>query len=95
MDEAKPLSSAEKKELRGIAQRQKAHLHVGKHGLTETVLGELETLLSKRGLVKVRFEADRAAIKDFCELIPAKLGCEYVGGVGKTGVFFRDMPEDN
>ena len=89
----KPLTSAEKKELRGLAQRLKAHIHVGKHGLSETMLKEIETALTKNGLIKIRFEADRATQKTHCAEIPEKLGCEYVGGVGKTAVFFRDMPE--
>ena len=33
MDEPKLLSAAEKKELRGIAQRIKPHVHIGKNGL--------------------------------------------------------------
>ena len=88
-----PLTSAEKKELRGISQRLKPHVHIGKQGLSETVLAELETALVKNGLIKIRFEADRTTIKDYCATIPAKLDCEYIGGVGKTGIFFRDMPE--
>ncbi len=91
--ENEPLTSAEKKELRGIGQRLKPHLHIGKQGLSETVLAEIETALTKNGLIKIRFEADRAAIKTFSKDISDKLGCEYVGGVGKTGIFFRDMPE--
>lgn len=89
-----PLSSAEKKELRGIAQRLKPHLHVGRRGLTPPVIGEIETALLKNGLVKLRFEADRQTIQRYCEEIPPKLGCEHVGGTGKTAVFFREMPED-
>ena len=93
-----PLTSAEKKELRGIAQRLKPHVHIGKQGLTESVLEEIDTALTKNGLVKVRFvkarlETDQAAIQQYCVDIPAKLGCEYVGGVGNTGIFFREMPE--
>jgi RNA-binding protein len=93
MDETPPLSSAEKKDLRGLAQRLKPHVHIGKQGLSETVLGEIETALLKNGLIKIRFEGDRAAITQYTQDIPTKLGCEYIGGVGKTGVFFRDMPE--
>lgn len=94
MEENTPLSSAEKKELRGLAQRLKPHLHVGKQGLSETVMGEIEMALLKNGLIKIRFEAERAAIKGYCEEITEKRSCEYIGGVGKTGVFFRDMPEE-
>ena len=92
--ENEPLTSAEKKELRGIGQRLKPHLHIGKQGLSETVLAEIEITLTKNGLIKIRFEAERAAIKTLCAEIPSKLGCEYVGGVGKTGIFFRDMPAE-
>jgi len=88
-----PLSSAEKKELRGIAQRLKPHIHVGRQGLSPTVLGEIETALTKNGLIKIRFEADRESIRRYSAEIPPKLACEYVGGVGKTAVFFREMPE--
>jgi RNA-binding protein len=91
--ENKPLTSAEKKELRGLAQRLKAKIHIGKNGLTETVLAELETALTKNGLIKIRFETDRSTIQTYSSAITEKLGCEYIGGVGKTGVFFRDMPE--
>jgi len=76
-----------------MAQRLKPNVHIGRNGLTPTVVGEVETALLKNGLIKLRFEADRATIQRYCEEIPAKLGCEYVGGVGKTGVFFREMPD--
>ena len=90
--ESAPLTSAEKKELRGIGQRLKPHVHIGKQGLSENVTNEIETALLKNGLIKVRFEADRASIKDYCTKIVEKTACEYVGGVGKTAIFFREMP---
>lgn len=93
MSESKPLTSAEKKELRGIAQRLKPHVHVGKAGLTETVLSEIELALTKNGLIKIRFEADRSWIKQFIEEITSKTNSEAVGSVGKVAVIFRDMPE--
>ncbi len=88
-----PLSSAEKKELRGIAQRLKPHLHIGKQGLSETVLTEVETALTKNGLIKIRFESDRSVIQKYSYTIQEKLSCECIGRVGKVRVFFRDMPE--
>ena len=92
MDEHTPLSNAEKKELRGIAQRLKPHLHIGKQGLTETVIKEIETALLKNGLIKIRFETERAFVKQYQVEIAEKTKCEYVGGVGKVSAFFREMP---
>jgi RNA-binding protein len=94
MEDSTPLSSAEKKELRGIGQRLKPHVHIGKQGLTLTVSNEIETALIKNGLIKVRFEADRETIKTYCAEIAKTRSCEDVGGVGKTRIFFRDMPEE-
>ncbi len=94
MDEPTPLSSAEKKELRGIAQRLKPHVHIGKNGLSETVTKEIEMALTKNGLIKIRFESDKAAMKQFQADIAESNQCEYIGGIGKVGIFFREMPEE-
>jgi len=50
--------------------------------------------LTKNGLIKIRFDADRERMQSLCASIPQKTSSEYVGGVGRVGVFFRDMPED-
>ena len=94
MEKPKELSSAEKKELRGIAQRLKPHLKIGKNGLSKPVLEEIEMALNKNGLIKIRLETDRKNIGSLCSEISEKTTSEYVGGVGKVGIFFRDMPAD-
>ena len=91
--ENNPLTSAEKKALRGIGQRLPPPLHIGKQGLRTNVFKEIDRALLKNGLIKIRFEAGREAIQSYCHDIPEKLNWEYVGRVGKTGIFFRDMPE--
>ena len=88
-----PLTSAEKMELRGIGQRLKPHLHIGKQGLGLNLFKEIDRALLKNGLIKIRFEAERETIQSYCIDILKKLDCEYIGRVGKTGIFFRDMPE--
>lgn len=93
METSKQLTNAEKKELRGFAQRLKPHVYLGKQGLTKAVLREIDTALTKNGLIKIRFETERAAIQDYVTEISGILNCEHVGGVGKVGAFFREMPE--
>lgn len=92
-DRRNPLNGSEKKELRGLAQRLKPHTQIGKHGLTEAVINEIEIALTNNGLIKIRFNVDRDGIRNLCDEIARKTDSEYVGGVGKVGVFFRDMPE--
>ena len=84
--ENNPLTSAEKKELRGIGQRLKPHLHIGKQGLGINVFKEIDRALIKNGLIKIRFEAEREAIQSYCNDIPDKLNCECRAG-RKDGYF--------
>ena len=92
--ESEPLTNTEKEELRGIGQRLKPHLHIGEQGLDTNVSKEIDRALHKNGLIKIRFESEREATQSYCNDITEKLNYEYIGRVGKTGIFFRDMPEE-
>ena len=92
-DSQQQLTSVLKKKLRGIGQRLKPHVHIGRQGLSETVLAEIDTALLKNGLIKVRFEAERTVMQNYIAKIVEQLGCERVGNVGKVGIFFREIPE--
>jgi len=83
------LTSAEKKQLRGVAQRLPANVHVGKQGLTDTLIAELDSLLKRDQLVKIKFILDRDGIKAAIAEIEQRAACECVGQVGKTAAFYR------
>jgi RNA-binding protein len=89
-----PLTQAEKKTLRGMAQRLKSCLSIGRNGLTPTVLREIDTALNKNGLIKIRIDAERDQIYLVSGAICSELHCELVGNVGRTVVLFREMPEE-
>jgi len=89
MEENPSLSSREKKELRGAAQRMKALVHIGKQGLSETVLAELDRALARDCLVKVRFDVGRGELQALCDQIAKATGSHCVGGVGRTASFYR------
>ena len=50
-----PLSSKERAELRGEAHHLVASVHVGQHGLTETLKQTLDDALRTHELVKIQF----------------------------------------
>ncbi len=83
------LTSAEKKQLRGAAQRLPANVHVGKGGLTDTLIAELDQFLKRDELIKVKFIISGAALKDAIAEIEQRTACECVGSVGKTAAFYR------
>lgn len=87
------LSSAEKKQLRGLAQRLPANVHVGKAGLTDTLIAELDNLLKRDQLVKVKFIVSGEELKSAIAEIEQRADCECVGKVGKTAAFYRANAE--
>ncbi|MDQ8185869.1 YhbY family RNA-binding protein [Pelagicoccus sp. SDUM812002] len=87
------LSSKEKSELRGYAQRLKPALHVGKNGLAEPVVVELRKAFDKDELIKIAFKADRTEIETMSAMVERLTGSQCVGGVGKKRSFYRKMPE--
>ncbi len=87
------LSSKEKSELRGYAQRLKPALHVGKNGLAESVVAELRKAFEKDELIKIAFKADRTQIEALSSEVESLTGSQCVGGVGKKRSFYRKMPE--
>lgn len=92
-DSDSPLSAVEKKRYRGVAQRLKPHVHVGRQGITPTVIAALDTALRKHGLIKVRFDGDRHEVRELTAAVAAATGSQSVGSVGKTASFFRRKPE--
>lgn len=86
------LTGRQRKHLRGLAHHLDPVVHIGKQGLSEPVLDELETALDAHELIKVRFlisEYKKAQARE----IEEQLGCERVGMVGHVGIFFRRHPD--
>ncbi|MBD5778751.1 YhbY family RNA-binding protein [Pelagicoccus sp. NFK12] len=87
------LSSKEKSELRGYAQRLKPAVHVGKNGLAAAVVAELRKAFEREELIKIAFKAERAEIENLCAEVERLTESQCVGGVGKKRSFYRKMPE--
>lgn len=90
----KPSSSAGKKAFRGMGQRLKAYVRIGKVGLGDSVSAEIEMASNKNRRIKIRFEKDRPEVQDDGDHITQSLSCEYVESVGRVALFFRDIPEE-
>lgn len=87
------LSSKEKSELRGHAQRLKPAVHVGKKGLAESVVAELRKAFERDELIKIAFKAERAEIEMLSAEVERLTESQCVGGVGKKRSYYRKMPE--
>ncbi len=88
-----PLTGTERKFLRGLAHDLDPVVHVGRAGVTETVLGALRRALDDHELIKVKLAADREERALMASAIEAGCDAEVVGQIGTIAVVFRANPD--
>ena len=89
------ITSKQRSYLRGLAQQLDATVYIGKQGLTDNVVREIETGLNCRELVKVK-------IQEGCELEPKtvanemadRLSAEFVQAIGRKFVLYRESKDN-
>jgi RNA-binding protein len=89
-----PLSSKDRAALRGEAHHLSAAVHVGQHGLTDTVRQTLDDTLRTRELVKVQFGKNAGGrVKDAADELARSVNAEVVQVIGKTVTLYRENPD--
>jgi RNA-binding protein len=61
----------------------------GKNGLTETVLGEIDAVLSDHELIKVQAVASKEGTQEIGRQIEEATGAEVVGLIGHILILYR------
>ncbi len=90
--ESEPLTSQQRKFLRGKAHPLRPVVQVGEAGLSETLLGAIDDALTHHELIKVRLrqpENKKAAASELAE----RSGSALCGLVGHTVILYRQHPE--
>ena len=88
------LTTARRRELRAAAHSLHPVVAIGHHGLTVSVLHEIDVALLAHELVKVRvFDDDRTARESMLARICAEMQCAPVQHIGKLLVLWRPNPE--
>ena len=89
-----PLTPALRRELRAKAHHLHPVVSVGQHGLTPSVMKEIDVNLLAHQLIKVRVFADeRAAREAMLERICTTLDASPVQHIGKLLVVWRRAPQ--
>jgi RNA-binding protein len=89
-----PLSSKERAALRAAAHHLPAAVHVGHHGLTDTLRQTVDDALRTRELVKIQLtKSADVSVKDAANDLARTLNAEVVQVIGKTATLFRENPE--
>jgi RNA-binding protein len=80
--------------LRAEAHHLSPTVHVGAHGLTESLVESLEDALRTRELVKVKLgRASDLAARDAAADLATRTGAEVIQVIGRTVTLFRENPE--
>jgi len=89
-----PLSSKERAALRGEAHHLAATVHVGQHGLSESLKQSLDDALRTQELVKIQFGRNAGVdAKDAANQLAGAMGADVVQVIGKTATLYRENPE--
>ncbi len=90
-----PLLQKQLKKLRKLAHHQKVIVIVGQHGLTDSVMFEIDNALEIHELLKVRINAgDKTERNQVIDNISQQTQSEIVQRIGHIAVFYR-QGEDN
>ena len=87
-----PLTNAKLRELKARAQLMKPSMKVGHDGLSAPFLAELDTLLTRHELVKVKFSDFKTEKKTLTPQLAEKTGSELIMRVGNVAVLYRAKP---
>lgn len=87
--DASPLDSTQRKALRGMAHSLKPSVHLGKSGLSDGVLAEIDQALEHHELIKVRLVDLKDQRREVGAEVCRRLDCELVGTIGHVLVLFR------
>lgn len=87
------LSGSQKRWLRGRAHGLKPVVRLGKQGLTEGALAEVDSALGAHELIKIHCAGTREEKAEAGERITAALSATAVGQIGNVLILYREQPD--
>ena len=88
-----PVTSRQRKYLRGLAHSFEPIVHVGKGGITEPLLAQISRALEIHELIKVRFVDGKEEKAGLVAEIVARTGAVEAGRVGHVSILYRQHPD--
>ena len=89
------ITSKQRSYLKSLAHDLDPIVYIGKAGVTENVVKEIDTCLEARELVKVKLqEGCSLAPKDVANDLLEPLGAEFVQAIGRKFTLYRESKEN-
>lgn len=84
------LNSKQRAKLRGIASTYETIFQIGKGGISDTLISQVEDALRKRELIKLRvLDNSMYSSREAAEEIAEKTGADVVQVIGSRFVLFK------
>lgn len=84
------ITSKQRRFLKSLAHDLDPTVHIGKAGMTENIIKELEICLEMKELVKVKLqEGCQLTAKDVANEVAEKLNAEFVQAIGHKFTIYR------
>jgi RNA-binding protein len=93
MEAKTKLKGSQRKWLRGQAHSLKPVVQIGRNGLSEGTLREIDLALDTHELIKVQAVAPKDEKQELARQIEEQLGAETVGLIGHILILFREHPD--
>jgi RNA-binding protein len=87
------LTSAQRKWLRGQSHVLRPVVQIGKQGLTEAILRQVDEALLDHELIKVQAAVPREEKKEVAGRLASELEAEVAGQVGHVIILYREHPD--
>ena len=89
------MTSKQRAYLRGLANTLDPIFQIGKGGINEAMLQQIDEALEKRELIKVTLlQTAEEQTRDACDEIAGALGAEPVQCIGRRFVIYRQSQEN-
>lgn len=89
------LNSKQRAALRGIASTEDTIFQVGKGGISDTLIAQIEDALRKRELIKMRvLDNSMYTAREAADEISGRTGADVVQVIGSKFVLFKRNPKD-
>jgi len=90
------LTSKERATLRGLANPLDTILQVGKGGVGETLIAQVNDALTARELIKMRvLPTCEMTVRETAETLAGETNSEVVQVIGTRFILYRNNPEKN
>ncbi len=88
------LTTKQRAQLRGLANKEDTIVHIGKSGITENIVAQARDALKARELIKCRvLENCMLTAREASEELCAATGAEGVQVIGTRFVIFKKNPD--